>query len=88
MECAPICIRFLRQLVFQRAQVSPGRRRDRARLYADPAGVDCTSTAATLAKERELRTAAAMRVLTVFHDVIPLADEFYGRVVSDLVNDR
>ena len=41
-----------------------------------PAGVDCTYTAAKLAKERELKTAAIARVLTVFMIIIPVQMNF------------
>jgi hypothetical protein len=38
--------------------------------------VDCTSTAAKLAKESELRTAAIARVLTFFMIIIPMQMNF------------
>ncbi|EJK91443.1 hypothetical protein UUU_14680 [Klebsiella pneumoniae subsp. pneumoniae DSM 30104 = JCM 1662 = NBRC 14940] len=38
--------------------------------------MDCTSTAAKLAKERELKTAAIARVLTVFMIIIPVQMNF------------
>ncbi len=53
-----------------------------------PAGVDCTSTAAKLAKERA-KNGGNSQSVNGFHDCYTCADEFYSRVVSiNLTIDR
>ena len=76
---------LLCQLIFQRAEVSPGSGRDGTDfLLVCWSGLHFNSSEAC--EKSELRTAAAMRVLTFFMILYLWADDVV--VVSYLVNDR